>query len=107
VTRRQQLGPAAPSADVDGLLYLLRDNLRRADAFVSTAEEQIERSWGGGGDEGGDGNGDDDVLRRGNQVEYLVEAARLSVRVAIRTGEELDVERSRHRAGLHEPRGRT
>ena len=37
----------------------------------------------------------------------LVEAARLSVRAAIRTGEELDVERSRHRTGLHEHRGRT
>jgi len=47
------------------------------------------------------------VLRRRNQVEYLVEAARLSVRAAIRTGEELDVERSRYRTGLHEHRGRT
>ena len=47
------------------------------------------------------------VLRRRNQVEYLVEAARLSVRAAIRTGEELDVERRRHRTGLHEHRGRT
>jgi hypothetical protein len=37
----------------------------------------------------------------------LVEAARLSVRAAIRMGEELDVERSRHRTGLHEHRGRT
>ena len=37
----------------------------------------------------------------------LVEAARLSVRAAIRTGEELDVERSRHRMRLHEHRGRT
>ena len=104
---RRQLSPVAPGADVDGLLYLLHDNLRRADAFITTAEEQIERSWGGGGDEGGDGNGDDDVLRRRNQLEYLVEAARLSVRVAIRTGEELDVERGRHRTGLHEHRGRT
>lgn len=104
---RRQLSLAAPSADVDGLIYLLRDNLRRAVAFVSTVEEQIERSWGGGGNEGGDGNGDDDILRRRNQVEYLVEAARLSVRAAIRTGEELDVERSRHRTGLHEHRGRT
>lgn len=107
MTRRRQLGPAAPSADVDGLLYLLRDNLRRADAFVSTAEVQIERPWGGGSDEGGDGNGGHDVLRRRNQVEYLVEAARLSVRTAIRTGEELDVERGRHRTGVHEHRGRT
>jgi hypothetical protein len=37
----------------------------------------------------------------------LVEAARLSVRAAIRTGEDLDVERGRHRTGLHEHRGRT
>jgi hypothetical protein len=34
-----------PSADVADPIYLLRDNLRRADAFVSTAEKQIERSW--------------------------------------------------------------
>jgi hypothetical protein len=47
------------------------------------------------------------VLRRRNQVKHLVEAARLSVRAAIRTGEELDVERSRQRTGLHEHRGRT
>jgi hypothetical protein len=40
-------------------------------------------------------------------VKHLVEAARLSVRAAIRTGEELDVERSRQRTGLHEHRGRT
>lgn len=107
VSLRRQLSLAAPNADVDGLIYLLRDNLQRADAFVSTAEEQIERSWGGGGDEGSDGNGDDDVLRRRNQVEYLVEAARLPVRAAICTGEELDVEWSRHRTGLHEHRRRT
>jgi hypothetical protein len=79
--------------------------LNAANAVVdslTTAEEQIERSWSGGGDEGGDGNDDDVLCRR-----YLVEAARLSVRAAIRTGEELDVERSRHRTGLHEHRGRT
>lgn len=34
MTRRRQLSPMAPGADVDGLLYLLRDNLRRADAFI-------------------------------------------------------------------------
>lgn len=37
----------------------------------------------------------------------LVEAAKPSVRAAIRTGEELDVESDRHRTGLHEHRERT
>jgi hypothetical protein len=51
VKRRRQpgrlAGPAATGPDLDGLLYTLRDNLRRADAFITTAERQIEESWRG------------------------------------------------------------
>lgn len=80
--------------------------LNAANAVVVDSLTGVERSCGGAGDEGVDGNDGDDVLRRRNQVEYLVEAARLPVRAAIRKGEELDVER-RYRTGLHEHRGRT
>jgi hypothetical protein len=31
----------APDPELDHLLYTLRDNLRRADAFITTAERQI------------------------------------------------------------------
>ena len=82
MTHRRQLGPVAPRADVDGLLYLLRDNLRRADAFITTAEEQSDRSWGGGEDH----SSDDGVLRRRNQ------AAKLAVRAGNYTGEEIAAE---------------
>ena len=93
MTHRRQLGPVAPRADVDGLLYLLRDNLRRADAFITTAEEQIERSWGGGEDQGGDDSGGDGVLRRRNQ------AAKLAVQAGNYTGEEIAAEIATRRWG--------
>ena len=96
MTRRRQLSPAAPCANVDGLLCVLRDNLGKADAFISTAEELIERSWDGEGEEGGDG--DDSVMRRRNHVEHLVESAKLAVRAAAYTGQELE-ERAQRRRG--------
>lgn len=86
MTHRRQLGPVASRADVDGLFYLLHDNLRRADAFITTAEEQIERSWGGGEDQGGDDSGAAGVLRRRNQ------AAKLAVRAGNYTCEEIAAE---------------
>lgn len=52
----------------------------------------------------------DSVANHANAVVHLgerVEAARLSVRAGTRTGDELDVERGRHRTGLHEHRERT
>lgn len=95
MTRRRQLNQAAPCVEVDGLLCVLRDNLGKADAFITCAEELIVRSWGDGGDEGGDR--DDSVLRRRNHVEHLVESAKLAVRAAGYTGEELEALAQRRR----------
>jgi hypothetical protein len=85
VSRRRQLrqplrAAAVRSVDFDHLLDVLRDNLRRADAFVTTAEELIERSWGDEGDNSEDEDGG--VQRRRMRVEYLIEAGKLAVRAA-------------------------
>ena len=82
------------AVDVDQLLCVLRDNLRRADTFVSTAEELVERSWG---DEARSEDEDGGVQRRRNHVEYLVEAAKLAVRAAIYTGDQIAAELAAHR----------
>lgn len=68
-----------PDDGLDGLLYILRDNLRRADAMVSTAERQIEENWH---DEEEDENGG--ILRHRMRIEYLVEAGKHAVRAAER-----------------------
>ena len=96
MTRRRQLPPAASGADADGLLCVLRDNLGKADAFITTAEDLIERSWGG---DGGDDLDDDDdsVSRRRNHVAHLVESAKLAVRAAAYTGQELEQRDQRRR----------
>jgi hypothetical protein len=73
-----------PSVDVDHLLHVLRDNLRRADAFVSAAEELVEQPW----DEEVDDE-DDGIQRRRMHVEYLIEAGKLAVRAAAYTGDQL------------------
>ena len=88
--------PALPTVDVDHQLYVHRDNLRRADAFVSTAEELVERSWG---DEGDDSDEDDDsgIQRRRMRVEYLIEAGKLAVRAAGYTSDQLAAELAAHR----------
>lgn len=94
--RRPELPEPEPDDDVDHLLYVLRDNLRRADAFVSTAEELVEQSWG---DEGDDGDEDEDggIQRRRMRVEYLIEAGKLAVRAAGYTSDQLAAELAMHR----------
>jgi hypothetical protein len=84
---RRRLVPGEPRFDLDGTLHVLRDNLGKADAFITVAEDLIEQCWSGNGDEGGDG--DDSVARRRNQVAHLVESAKLAVRAAAYAGEEL------------------
>jgi hypothetical protein len=81
VSRRRQLSPAVTCADVDDLLDALRDNLGKADAFISTAEELIERPRS----IGGDADSDDEIQRRRSHIEHLVEAAKLAVRAAAYT----------------------
>lgn len=77
---------SAPCADVDDLLGVLRDNLGKADAFIATAEELIERPRTIGGDE----DSDDDLQRRRSHIEHLVGAAKLAVRAAAFTRGEIE-----------------
>ena len=86
MTRRRQLSPAVTCADVDNLFGVLRDSLGRADAFITTAEELIERPRSIGGDE----DSDDDLQRRRSHIERLVEAAKLAVRAAAFTSSEIE-----------------
>lgn len=96
MNRRRQLRAAEPCADADGLLCVLRDNLGKADAFLSTAEELVERVWEDHGVE--DDDGVSSVLRRRSHVEHLIESAKLAVRAAAYTGEQLE-ERARRQRG--------
>ena len=95
--RRTALPEPEPD-ELDGLLYTLRDNLRRADAFISTAERQIEENWH---DEDGDDSDVeeefDTVLRHRMRIEYLVEAGKFAVRAALFTTDQLDAALTRRR----------
>ncbi|HEY0482362.1 MAG TPA: hypothetical protein VGD37_32800 [Kofleriaceae bacterium] len=73
--------------DLDDLIHVLRDNLERADAFLTSAEELIERPLPEGDDDGS-------VARRRNHIAHLLEAAKLAVRAAVCTAEEIDRRRS-------------
>jgi hypothetical protein len=87
VTRhRAQL---TPPADLDDLFGLLKDNLGKADAFITSAEYQLEQAPSGDEDE-------DD--RRRLHVEHLVEASKYAVRASIYTVGEI-ADRVRRRRG--------
>jgi hypothetical protein len=106
--RRPALPPPPPAPalepepdELDGLMYTLRDNLRRADAFISTAERQIEENWHD--DDESDDESDveaefDTVLRHRMRIEYLVEAGKNAVRAALFTTEQIDAEIARRRS---------
>jgi len=82
--------------DLDGLIYLLRDNLGKADALITAAEREIEESWRSDGDDdpAAEDETGDSVLRRRSRIEHLVEAGKLAVREAAYTTEEIDRRRS-------------
>lgn len=84
--RRRELAPGR--VDLDETVHVIRDNLGRADAMITAAEDLIERSWDGDTDEDEDG---DNLARRRNHVAHLIETARLAVRGAIYAGNELDL----------------
>jgi hypothetical protein len=96
----EPLPPPTPEPElddeVDHLVCVLRDQLRRTDAFVTSAEKELLVSWGIGGDDGSSGEDDEDeddgVQRRRMRVEYLVEAGKLAVREAQYTSEQLAAE---------------
>lgn len=76
----------APTFDYDGTLDVLRDNVGRADAMLSTADDLIVQLWSSEGDSLS-------LTRRRNHVSYLMEAARIAVRAAMHAGDELDLHR--------------
>jgi len=83
--------------DLEHALYVLRDNLAKADAFITTAEDLIERTeQTEGGDEGDDI--DDNLSRRRNHIEHLVESAKCAVRAALSIATEIDTRRRRRGA---------
>jgi hypothetical protein len=86
---RRAASPPPPAFDLDGTLAVLRDDLGRADTMLVTADELIVQVWSGES-EGGNG---DTLTRRRNHVSYLMEAARLAVRAAMRAGDEIDLYR--------------
>lgn len=76
--RRAQL---TPPADLDDLFGLLKDNLGKADAFITSAEYQLEQAPGGD---------EDEDRRRRSHVEHLMESAKFAVRAAGYTAEEIE-----------------
>jgi len=79
--------------EFDGTLDVMRDNLGRADAFITAAEDLIERPW-----EGSEDDEDDDGLgRHRNHVAHLVESAKLAVRAAIYAGDHVAAALDKHR----------
>jgi len=81
--------------DLDNLVHLLRDNLGKADAFITAAERLIEESWSGDDDDEADEDetGDSALWCR-SRAEHLIEAGKLAVRAAVYTTEEIDRRRS-------------
>ena len=89
MTRRPQLAaPAEPCTDVECLFCALHDHLGKADAFITTAEDQMERPRS-------DDQADD--LRRRSHIEHLVEAAKRAVRAAAHTSGKIEEITRRHR----------
>lgn len=94
----KQLPPANLTPDLESLLYLLRDNLRRADAMITTAEGLLEQSWGDKRDDDEEDEGEGEgILRYRMRIEYLVEACKLAVRAAGYTAEQIDAEIAAHK----------
>jgi hypothetical protein len=83
--------------DLDALVYVLRDQLRRADGFVTSAEKELVDSWGDGDD---DKDGDDGIQRRRCRVEDLVEAGKLAVREAQYTIDQIAAELAARRGDV-------
>jgi hypothetical protein len=96
--RRTALPPAPePEPDeLDHLMYALRDNLRRADAFITTAEGQIEEPRRDN-DRDEDESEEDGKLRHRMRIEYLVEGGKLAVRGALYTAQQLEAVIVAHR----------
>jgi hypothetical protein len=88
LSKRSTPGNPAPAFDFNGTLYVLRDNLGRADTMVTAADELIVQLWSDSGQEIAD------VTRRRGHVSFLMESASLAILTAIHAGIELDLHRS-------------
>jgi hypothetical protein len=87
--------PTPDNFDLDNLIHILRDNLGKADAFITAAERLIEESGISGDDDPADEDETgDSALRRRSRAEHLIESAKLTVQAAIYTTEEIDRRRS-------------
>ena len=82
-------------ANLNDLIYLLRDNLGKAEAFITAAEREIEESWRTVEDPAAEDDTGDSALRRRSRIEHLVEAGKMAVRAAAYTTEEIDRRRQR------------
>jgi hypothetical protein len=94
--RRAALPEPEPDDGLAGLMYALRDDLRRADAFITTAERQIEENWHD--DDEDDLEEEDRKMRHRMRVEYLVEAGKYAVRGALYAAQQIDAEITRRRS---------
>lgn len=70
------------------MLHVLRDNLGKADAFITAAEELIGRPGGGIASEHVDDD-EADLRRRRNHLAHLLDSAKMAVRAAGYGAEEL------------------
>lgn len=66
----------------------MKDNLGKADAFLTSAEYQMEQAPSGD---------DEEDQRRQNHVEHLIEAGKFAVRAAEYTTEEIEATIARGR----------
>ena len=88
---RARLSNRPPPDNFDDLLHLLRDNVARADTFLTALEDLVERFPCGGSE---DKNDDDARGHHRNHVAHLLDAAKMAVRAAIHTGDEIDRQRA-------------
>ncbi len=87
--------------DLDATLYLVRDNLGKADAFITAAEDLIKESREGDGsrdddDDAGPDDGDDELRRHRNHVAHMVGSAKFAVRKAIYARSQLRAKLDKH-----------
>ena len=86
---RTRLPKRPPQDNLDDLFDLFRDHVARADAFLTAAEDLIERP-SRSADEKIDEDADDHPGRRRNHAAHLLGAAKLAVRAAVFTSAEID-----------------
>jgi FKBP-type peptidyl-prolyl cis-trans isomerase 2 len=99
----------AEGPDVDDVLYVVRDNLAKADAFITSVESMIKQPGGGSGGEGEGDEGDEDITgddefgRRQNHLVHMINAAKLAVREAQYAGDQMAARLDAHRVESTRP----